>query len=350
MKSIKSILIILFIFFQTETILSNENIFNVNNVKIVKNLNDSNEVIANKAIKRAFEELKNRILLQDDRKKLQYLKFTKIKELVSYYQVIVNDETELAENTQKLNYNIFFDRDKLHNLFYQNQISYSEINNKEIFLLPVLKKKNQYYIYNKNFFYDSWNLYSENELIEYILPIENIEIIQKINSNKNDLLDLDLRDLFKEYTKKNLALVIIEDSDSQTDKVFLKTFIANKEINKRLMIKKQNLSEKKFYLKIIKNTNAEITNLIKSQNLIDIRTPSFINAKLILSKKNNLVELNKRLKNIELIENIYVQKFNNKSVDLKIKYLGKLNKILRQFENEKIILQNLGDQWSFKIL
>ena len=55
MKSIKSILIILFIFFQTETILSNENIFNVNNVKIVKNLNDSNEVLANKAIKRAFE-------------------------------------------------------------------------------------------------------------------------------------------------------------------------------------------------------------------------------------------------------------------------------------------------------
>ena len=63
-----------------------------------------------------------------------------------------------------------------------------------------------------------------------------------------------------------------------------------------------------------------------------------------------MVELNKRLKNIELIENIYVQKFNNKSVDLKIKYLGKLNKILRQLENEKIILQNLGDQWSFKIL
>ena len=46
--------------------------------------------------------------------------------------------------------------------------------------------------------------------IEFILPLENIEIIQKINIYKNNLLDLDLRNLFQEYNKKNLALVFIE--------------------------------------------------------------------------------------------------------------------------------------------
>ena len=40
----------------------------------------------------------------------------------------------------------------------------------------------------------------------------------------------------------------------------------------------------------------------------------------ILDKNNNLVELNKRLKKIDLIENdIYVQEFNNKYILLKIK-------------------------------
>ena len=31
-----------------------------------------------------------------------------------------------------------------------------------------------------------------------------------------------------------------------------------------------------------------------------------------ISNKNNLVELNSRLKKIDLIENIYIQEFNNK--------------------------------------
>ena len=33
--------------------------------------------------------------------------------------------------------------------------------------------------------------------------------------------------------------------------------------------------------------------MIKSKNLIDIRTPSFLNVKLDLGRKSNLVELNR---------------------------------------------------------
>ena len=69
-----------------------------------------------------------------------------------------------------------------------------------------------------------------------------------------------------------------------------------------------------------------------------------------LNKKSNLVELNARLKKIDLIESIYIQEFNNKTVKLKIKYLGKLDKIKRELENQKINLRLIGDQWSIKII
>ena len=58
-----------------------------------------------------------------------------------------------------------------------------------------------------------------------------------------------------------------------------------KNINKNLQIKNSDLSEEQFYRKIIDETKNEITNLIKSQNLIDIRTPSFINVNFLNSKK-----------------------------------------------------------------
>ena len=165
------------------------------------------------------------------------------------------------------------------------------------------------------------------------------------------MLDLDLRDLFLEYTKKNLALVLINDTNSAEEKIFLKTIIMGKLISKNLLVKRSNLSEEEFYENIIKRIKKEIIDLAKSQNLIDISTPSFINTKFNLDKKNNnLVELRKRINKIDLIENIYVQEFNKDYVLLKIKYLGKIDKIIDQLRDQKILLQLSQDLWSLKII
>ena len=75
----------------------------------------------------------------------------------------------------------------------------------------------------------------------------------------------------------------------------------SKTLSKNIIISKENLKQNKFYEKIIIEVQDEIINLTKSQNLIDVRTPSFINTKLKLDKKkNNLVELNRRLRKLTL--------------------------------------------------
>ena len=74
--------------------------------------------------------------------------------------------------------------------------------------------------------------------------------------------------------------------------------------------------------------------MVKSKNLIDIRTPSFLNVKINLDKKNNLVSMNSKIENIDLIENIFVQEFTKDYVKIKIKYLGKLEKIIRELRKK----------------
>ena len=88
MKFLNLITFILIVFFKTGNVLSNENIFNVNNIELLKKANISNNKLANKAIKLGFEELTKKILLQNDYKKLSQLNFQEIKQLVSYYQII----------------------------------------------------------------------------------------------------------------------------------------------------------------------------------------------------------------------------------------------------------------------
>ena len=124
----------------------------------------------------------------------------------------------------------------------------------------------------------------------------------------------------------------------------------SKKIDKALVVKKSNITQIDFYKKIINETSKELENIIKSQNLVDVRIPSFLNTKLFINKKNNLAELNRRLKNIGLIENIFVQELNSEHVLLKIKYLGKLDKIISQLKKQNIILNFENDLWSIKIL
>ena len=75
-----------------------------------------------------------------------------------------------------------------------------------------------------------------------------------------------------------------------------------------------------------------------------------MNVILNINKKDNLVELNSRIYNVDSIEKVYVQKFNKDYMNLRIKYLGKLDKIINQLKRENINLQLINDKWIIKTL
>ena len=348
MKFYKFFFIILTFFLKTETIISDENIFYVNNVKLVKEANISNEELTNRAITKGFKRLGEKILLSEDIKKLTILKQSQIKDLVSYYQIIT--ENDGSEKSNSIIYNIYFDKDKIHNLFFNLGIFYSEITNKEFYLLPILKKNDQLFIYNKNYFYQNWNSNNQNEIIEFILLLENIEVIQKINLEKDNLMSLNLKEIFKEYSKNNYGIVLIDISNPKREKIYLNTQILGKNISKSLNIQNIYSNKEKYYEKLINEISLVITNLVKSQNLIDVRTPSFLNVKFKINKRNNLEDLNKRIKKIDAINNMYVQELNKDFVLIKLKYLGKLSKIINQLKKDRIILEQRENEWSLKII
>ena len=348
MKFYKLYFVILVVFFKTETLFSENNLFNVNNIEVEKKNITSNKILANKAIKKGFDRLIKKILLSKDRDKLKNLDFLSIKQLVTYYQI--TNSSNQKENKELTNFSIAFDKDKIHNLFYARGISYSEVSDKEFYVLPIIIKENDIYIFNDNYYYKNWNKIYKDDLIEFILISEKIEIIENVNNYRNNLINLELKNLFEEYKNENIALIIIEENKSNNIKVFIKSKIQGENISKSFNFKKDIFNSAKLNEKIIIETKKELINLIKSKNLIDVRTPFFLNTKLDINKTSNLVELNKRIKKIDAIENIYVQEFNKDYMNLKIKYLGKLDKIINQLKREKIDLKLINDQWTIRVL
>ena len=88
MKNFKTIIFILVIFLKTGNVLSENNLFSVNNIEILSDHSVDNETLANQAIEKGFNKLIERILLNEDLKKIKRLKFDQIKELVSFYQIL----------------------------------------------------------------------------------------------------------------------------------------------------------------------------------------------------------------------------------------------------------------------
>ena len=346
MKLLKQITLILIIFLKTGNLLSSSELFNVNNILLEKKENVSNKQLTNKAIKQGFDQLILRVLLEEDISKVRNLKFSEIKELVAYYNISKKEDKIM----NKVNFSVNFDKDKIHDLFYKKGISYSDITDKEFYILPILIKKNQIYVFSNNYFYKNWNEINQDELIEFILPLENIEIIQSINKSRDNLFDLQLTSVFKEYLNKNSAIILIDINNSNEKKIYIKAKIQEKNISKNMSFMIDSLSQTKLEEKIISDVKDEITNLVKSQNLIDIRTPSFLNVKLNLKEKNNLVLFNKKIRKIDLIENTFVQEFNKDHVDLKIKYLGKLDRLTHQLKTNNINLKMKDNEWYIEIM
>ena len=139
MKLFIKIIFILIVFLKTGNLLSDNNIFNVNNIEIIRENNKSITQLADKAIEKGFDQLIFKILLKEDVKKVSNLSFSNIKDLVQYYNISDNKDKE----SDKINFSVTFDKDKIHDLFYKN-ISYSDINDNDFYILPILLEEMKY--------------------------------------------------------------------------------------------------------------------------------------------------------------------------------------------------------------
>ena len=347
MKNFNLILIILIILFKTGNVLSIESIFTVNNIQVNKNTFKNKEELINIAFKKGFEKLNSKILLEKDYIKTKNISLRNIKNLVSHYQIVKNKE-ENIKGYESIN--LYFKRDKMYNFYNQNNIKYSDVSGKILKILPVLILNNEIFIYDNNFFYKNWlknNEKKENANIEYIFPLENIETIETIKKNQNDLELISLNDIFDLDNEKDNLLVII-DYNSEKTKFFLKGTISSKKIIKNLSIEDQTVN-KNDYADILRYLKKEILELVKSQNIIDIGAPSFLNVNLELKRQNDLFRFQNILNEVDLIENFNVREFNNKFAYINIKYYGKINKIKEKLIQKGIDINFMNNQWSARL-
>ena len=349
MNKITLIFIIIVFFLKTGNVFSDNNIFYVDNIIIKNDKNLSRNELLNKAFTKGFKKLINKILLEKDIKSIEQTNLPNIKRLISAYQVRENKEL-LTLNDVVIN--LTFDREKINEFFYSKNILYADVSKTDVVVLPVLIDSNQFYLFSDNYFYSNWNKKQKkknDQFINYILPVENLESIELINKNKNDLESMDMKNILSGYDIKDYIFLVINPGNKNIE-VFFKGFFSNSEIVKNFSI--DNISQEQPFLfdNAIKEIKHEINETWKSQNLIDIGAPSFLNIKLDINKKNDLLNLQMALNKIDLIENYYVLELNKNYAKIKIKYLGKIDKMKNKFNNQGIKVTISNEEWKLELI
>jgi len=344
------IICIIVFLFKTQTVFSNNLLYDVNNIEVsgkINNVSNKKKLIQS-AFKKAFIIFVNKTLLKNDAINLYKTKISTIEDLVFAYQIVKGEKKNKKENI--LTINVKFDQKKITNFFSQNGISYADVKNISLTLLPILVKGNDVFMYTDNFFYNNW-LTSQNEienqddiLISYNLALENIEDLQYINSNKEDLQSIDVKKIISFNNEKNYALLIIYFTGDKV-RAYLKTYIENKKIDKNIELKIFTDDDTRTYAEAIPTLKEQITQIWKGQNLVDVSAPSFLNLFLDVKQINDYLRLRSIFDSIDLIENYSVLEMANKQIKIRLKYKGKLNKLSDKLFEKKINIKIVNNIW-----
>ena len=344
--------ILLFIL-KTENVFSNNLIYDVNNIEVKGKTNNSlaNKKLIELAFKKAFTVFIDKTLLREDAISLYKTKSKIIKDLILTYQIINNDK-----NDNLSIFNIKFDPKKINKFLARRGISYADISNISITLLPVLIKNKEIFLYEENFFYKNWIKpqkelkNKEDELISYTLALENIEDLEYINNTKENINLLDVKKINSFKGDLNYALIIVYFTEDKF-KAFLKTSIKGIDIDRNidLNFSQKNKNKTQTYEEAIIILKKEINQIWKEQNLVDVNTPSFLDFFLEINKVDDYLKLKSALDAIDVIESYSVLEMTNKYSKIRFKYRGKVNKIKNKLIEKKINIQIIDNVWKLKI-
>ena len=188
---------------------SQENVFDINNIKVEGDLdiNFSRDQYINKAFEDSFKRLMSKILVSRDLDKLNDVKIGRIKKLISSFQIL---EERYIKNEYIAAFNISYDENKVKKLLEKRNISFSLPKNISAVFFPVLFVNDEVQNFNENYFYNNWHSFEmKSELINFILPLEDLEDLAKIKEMKDTIEEIDVDFFVSKYNTQNYVFAFM---------------------------------------------------------------------------------------------------------------------------------------------
>ena len=326
------ILALLNIFFSTAN--ANTKIFTIDDIKISTPFEinfDKNQIIEEGFVQ-AFNQLILSIIKSNDNTKLEKISLGQIKGTIETFAI---KEEKFVNEIYHLKMNVTFNKKSIFDILESQNIFPSLPIKKNIVFIPIIidDDKRETQIYNENIIYKNWNKNIKNfHLLNYILPRADIEDYNFLKKNAANIENLDFSKLANKYNLQDYIISIIFKKNKNI-KLLNKININNKKDLKKIEIKNINFEKPKEIKKLIENLKTIFEDQWKQEN--EINTSIKLLLTISIENINNLRIKNfeENLNNLDLINDFYIYKFDNKNNIYKIVFNGSRNKFLQTMKN-----------------
>ena len=327
---------------------SEENVFTVNNVIVegTVDLKFSRDRYIKKALDKSFSVLMSKILLRKDLKNIKNLNNEIAASLVNSFQII--DEV-YAKNKYIVTFRVNYNERKVKKLLSEKNISFSKPQKISAVFFPILFINDEVKSLDENFFYKQWNnIQIENEVINFVLPLDDLDDISKIKELKNNIEFFDIKNLVNKYNIDNYVFSLMSYENSKL-KIYLNTNFENNKISKNISYDLSSFNDEKKLNFIIKDQKNIIIDLWKESNLVNLLMPLTINIQFKNKDLTDLDNFKNILNKVIIIDSFDLEKISINSSDFKIYYYGNPRKLKSELLQFGYDLNNENGYWELKL-
>ena len=339
---------VLFIIIFSTTYL-NANTFKVSDIEISSpfELNFKKSLVIDRGFQTSFLNLLSMITTSGDKNKIQDIKIKELKGMIDSF-TISNERFINNEYFAKLETS--FNKKKILNFLEKKNIFPSIPIKNKVLLIPILvnTENDSIHLFYNNVFYDKWNNEFKNyQLLDYLLPSEDLEDLNKLQEMSNSIETHDFVNLIRKYNLQDYIIAIIYENKDEV-KILSKINFNNSLKIDNQKFYKINLDKKNDFDKILNDLKNIYEDEWKKNNEINtsIKLPLTISVKSKNYKQ--IVSLEEALTDIDLISDFYILNFNNKKTQYKIIYNGSPKKFFNDMSNRNFDLMMENNVWTVK--
>ena len=340
-------LVLFIIIFSTTNLQANT--FKISDIEISSTfeLNFKKNRVIDVGFKTSFLNLLSMITTSGDRHKIKDISTKELKSMIDSFTI--SDE-KFINNEYFAKLETTFNKKKVLNFLERKSVFPSIPIKNKVLLVPILvdAETDNIYLFNDNVFYKRWNNKKKSyQLLEYLLPSEDLEDLNNIQEMSNSIETYDFLNLIKKYDLKDYIILIIFKNKNEL-KILSKIYLNNSlKINSQKYsdVKLNNEKNLDMILEDLKNIyedswkkNNEINTSIKLPLTVSIDSKNY----------KNIIKLEEALEKIDLISDFYIINFNNQNTNYKIIYNGSPKTFFNDMSKRNFDLNMENNVWTIK--
>ena len=337
-------LALIIFFFSTEVVKAKS--FEIKDIEISQpfEINFDKSKVIDQGFKNAFFELMYSLIKSPDFKKIDSIKLNEIKGMIETFSI---KEEKFIDQKYQLNLGVSFDKKKIFKYLEKKNIFPSQILKERFLFIPIIinENGNSISIFSNNPIYDNWNKTNKRyQLINYLLPSEDLEDLNIIKENLDVLETYNFNEITKKYFLKNSIISLIFRGNKEV-RILTKIYNDKNEIIMNNSFKNINIENEKDLNFLIDNMKNLFEDNWKKLNEINtsIKVPITIKVRNDDLKKSNNFEL--FLNEVDLVSYYSIQKLNKEFIFYEVLFNGTVQNFINIMKNNKYNLNTQKKVW-----